>query len=146
MGIICLKTFVMGATKQTILLSACLLGLAAAASSSGEQDQSQGRAIFSNYTSGLLKLTTVNSTTYGLISLIVGGAALAIAFGYLLTVSPSLESQFQSQYRAFTEDPTIRRQFGDLDLLGLSPRPSKSTKILMMKKMMNNNSKYHICC
>ena len=42
----------MGATKQTILLSACLLGLAAAASSSGEQDQSQGRAIFSNYTSG----------------------------------------------------------------------------------------------
>ena len=50
--IICLKTFIMGATKQTILLSACLLGLAAAASSSGEQDQSQGRAIFSNYTSG----------------------------------------------------------------------------------------------
>ena len=55
------------------------------------------------HVSGLLKLTTVNSTTYGLISLIVGGAALAIAFGYLLTVSPSLESQFQSQYRAFTE-------------------------------------------
>merc|ERR1711862_680358 len=125
MGIICLKTFIMGATKQTTLLSACLLGLAAAASSSGEQDQSQGRAIFSNYTS-VLKLTTVNSTTYGLISLIVGGAALAIAFGYLLTVSPSLESQFQSQYRAFTEDPTIRRQFGDLDLLGLV---SKAIKI-----------------
>merc|ERR1719429_1066204 len=121
----------MGATSQIILLlSACLLGLATA--STGDQDQSQGRAIFSNYTSGLLKLTTVNSTTYGLISLIVGGAALAIAFGYLLTVSPSLESQFQSQYRAFTEDPTIRRQFGDLDLLVWCPRLSKSTKILMM--------------
>ena len=50
--IICIQTFIMRATTQTILLiSACLLGLAAA-TSSGDQDQSQGRAIFSNYTSG----------------------------------------------------------------------------------------------
>ena len=64
------------------------------------------------HVSGLLKLTTVNSTTYGLISLIVGGAALAIAFGYLLTVAPAAESQFQSQYRAFTEGKLIKKNFG----------------------------------
>ena len=52
---------------------------------------------------GLLKLTTVNSTTYGLISLIVGGAALAIAFGYLITVSPTFQSQFRSHYRSFND-------------------------------------------
>merc|ERR1712113_855244 len=133
MGIICLKTFIMGATKQTILLSACLLGLAAAASSSGEQEQSQGRAIFSNYTSGLLKLTTVNSTTYGLISLIVGGAALAIAFGYLITVSPTFQSQFQSHYRSFNDEPSTNLRTllgGDLDILGLVTKGIKVYKAI----------------
>ena len=48
---------------------------------------------------GLLKLTTVNSTTYNLISLIVGGSALAVVFVYLLTASPT----FQSQYRSFSD-------------------------------------------
>ena len=44
--------------------------------------------------------------------MIVGGAALAIAFGYLLTVAPAAESQFQSQYRAFTEGKLIKKNFG----------------------------------
>ena len=35
-------------------------------------------------------------------SLIVGGAALAIAFIYLYTVSPAFQTQFQSHYRSFT--------------------------------------------
>ena len=54
---------------------------------------------------GLLALTTVNSTTYSLISLVVGGAALLIAIGYLITLNPQSYgySQYQSQYRSFSE-------------------------------------------
>ena len=104
-------------THSLILLALCL-GLAAAIQEEGEGD---ARLLFSNYTSGitifyytmkysilrilllswvgLLKLTTVNSTTYNLISLIVGGSALAVVFVYLLTASPT----FQSQYRSFSD-------------------------------------------
>merc|ERR1711976_863875 len=99
MGINCLKTVAMITCKNIIL--AALVSYAAAASSSKEE----GRAIFSNYTSGLLALTTVNSTTSSLISLILGGAALAIAIGYLYSTSPAfqdtLQGQFQSHYRSF---------------------------------------------
>ena len=47
----------------------------------------------------------VNSTTYSLISLVVGGAALLIAIGYLITLNPQSYgySQYQSQYRSFSE-------------------------------------------
>merc|ERR1712025_954660 len=112
----------MAALKNSLILITLCLGLAAA-----QEDAGEARLLFSNYTSGLLKLTTVNSTTYGLISLIVGGAALAIAFGYLLTVSPSLESQFQSQYRSFNDEPStnLRSLVGDLDLLGLVTKAIK---------------------
>ena len=111
----------MTALKNSLILITLCLGLAAA-----QQEDGDARLLFSNYTSGnlnkykkilfkseiknsnnklkgLLKLTTVNSTTYGLISLIVGGAALAIAFGYLITVSPTFQSQFQSHYRSFND-------------------------------------------
>merc|ERR1712130_697650 len=78
------------------------------------EEDGDARAIFSNYTSGLLALTTVNSTTYSLISLIVGGTALAIAIGYLYSVSPAfqdqLQGQFQSHYRAFNEGWTSGKQ------------------------------------
>merc|ERR1712079_972555 len=111
--------------KHAVLLAA-LVGLAAAGSRQEDGAEAEGRAIFSNYTSGLLKLTTVNSTTYSLVSLIVGGAALAIAFIYLYTVSPAFQTQFQSHYRSFTADPSATmRQFGDLELLGLVSRALK---------------------
>merc|ERR1719486_1689266 len=114
-------------THSLILLALCL-GLAAATQEEGEGD---ARLLFSNYTSGLLKLTTVNSTTYGLISLIVGGAALAIAFGYLITVSPTFQSQFQSHYRSFNDEPSTNLRSllgGDLDILGLVTKGIKVYK------------------
>merc|ERR1712179_551520 len=106
------------ALKNSLVLITLCLGLAAA-----QQEDGEARLLFSNYTSGLLKLTTVNSTTYGLISLIVGGAALAIAFGYLITVSPT----FQSHYRSFNDEPStnLRSFLGDLDLLGLVTKAIK---------------------
>merc|ERR1712170_135433 len=108
-------------TCKNIILAA-LVSYAAASSSKEE-----GRALFSNYTSGLLKLTTVNSTTYSLISLIVGGAALAIAFGYLITASPTFQSQFRSHYRSFNDEPStnLRSLLGDLDILGLVTKAIK---------------------
>ena len=118
---------IMTALKNSLILITLCLGLAAA-----HEDAGEARLLFSNYTSGisntilwktlkkvnsktlkiqgLLKLTTVNSTTYGLISLIVGGAALAIAFGYLITVSPTFQSQFQSQYRSFNDGEKERKK------------------------------------
>merc|ERR1711893_123240 len=108
--------------KNLLLLITLCLGLAAA-----QQEDGEARLLFSNYTSGLLKLTTVNSTTYGLISLIVGGAALAIAFGYLITASPTFQSQFRSHYRSFNDEPStnLRSLLGDLDILGLVTKAIK---------------------
>ena len=80
-----------------------------------------------------------------MISLIVGGAALAIAFGYLITVSPTFQTQFQSHYRSFNDgeskliiilnkyeifdilEPSsnLRSFLGDLDLLGLVTKAIK---------------------
>ena len=62
-------------------------------------------------TSGLLALMPVNSTTYNLVSLLIGGGALVVALLYLLSTSEELSglglgnigssSQYYSQYRAF---------------------------------------------
>merc|ERR1712045_289757 len=108
----------MTALKNSLIL--ITLCLAAATQEEGEGD---ARLLFSNYTSGLLKLTTVNSTTYNLISLIVGGSALAVVFVYLLTASPT----FQSQYRSFSDEPStnMKSLLGDLDLLGLVTKAIK---------------------
>ena len=52
--------------------------------------------------SGLISLFPVNSTTYSTVSLIVAGAAVALAVAYLLTTSPaSFQTQSQSQFRGF---------------------------------------------
>ena len=83
--------------------------------------------------SGLISLFPVNSTTYSTVSLIVAGAAVALAVAYLLTTSPaSFQTQSQSQFRGFKgkvtqtfEDLSKPKwvlglaQGMDLDLLGL---------------------------
>merc|ERR1719471_1265795 len=110
-------------SSKSCLIVLSLVCLAACQDVSSEE--ASARAIFSNYTSGLLALTTVNSTTYSLFSLIVGGAALAIAIGYLYSTSPAfqdtLQGQFQSHYRSFQEDPSSTlRKFSEMDgLVGL---------------------------
>merc|ERR1712036_81969 len=71
------------------------------------------RLLFTNYTSGLVSLFPVNSTTYSTISLIVAGVAVALAVVYLMTTAPaSFQSQSQSQFRGITQNM-------DLDILGL---------------------------
>eukprot|EP00091_Calanus_sinicus_P020548 TRINITY_DN5668_c0_g1_i2.p1 TRINITY_DN5668_c0_g1~~TRINITY_DN5668_c0_g1_i2.p1 ORF type:complete len:167 (-),score=60.77 TRINITY_DN5668_c0_g1_i2:110-541(-) len=96
----------------------CLVAVAQAQKAehrSGESEDS-ARLLFSNYTSGLISLFPVNSTTYSTVSLIVAGAAVALAVAYLFTTSPaSFQTQSQSQFRGFKG----MAQGMDLDLLGL---------------------------
>merc|ERR1711913_236146 len=73
------------------------------------------RLLFTNYTSGLVSLFPVNSTTYSTISLIVAGVAVALAVVYLMTTSPA-SFQSQSQFRGFSRGIA---QSMDLDILGL---------------------------
>merc|ERR1739838_1034369 len=126
----------MGSQSQTVAIMTALknsLILITLCLAAAQEDAGEARLLFSNYTSGLLKLTTVNSTTYGLVSLIVGGAALAIAFGYLITVSPTFQSQFQSQYRSFNDEPSTNLRSllgGDLNLLGLVTKAIKVYKAI----------------
>merc|ERR1711970_1668565 len=76
--------------------------------------QDAARLLFTNYTSGLVSLFPVNSTTYSTISLIVAGVAVALAVVYLMTTSPA-SFQSQSQFRGFKGIA----QSMDLDILGL---------------------------
>merc|ERR1712215_68127 len=65
-------------------------------------DEESARILFSNYTSGLISLFPVNSTTYSTVSLIIAGTAVALVVAYLLSTSPaSFQSQSQSQFRGF---------------------------------------------
>merc|ERR1711970_396261 len=79
-------------------------------------DEESARILFSNYTSGLISLFPVNSTTYSTVSLIIAGTAVALVVAYLLTTAPaSFQSQSQSQFRGFKGITGGM----DMDLLGL---------------------------
>merc|ERR1712018_118645 len=114
----------MGVKLYTSCLLLSLLSCLTAATTL-QDDVSEGRVLFSNYTSGLLALIPVNSTTYSLASLVIGGGFLLIATIYLLSSSGALgdlgldnlaASQY-NQYRAFnTEFP---KKMSGMDLVSL---------------------------
>merc|ERR1712008_326285 len=96
----------------------CLIAVSQAQKAEHRSDESEDKArlLFSNYTSGLISLFPVNSTTSSTVSLTVAGVAVALAVVYLMTTSPaSFQSQSQSQFRGFNG----MAQGLDLDLLGL---------------------------
>merc|ERR1719510_626391 len=102
--------------KLNISLLLSLVTLTTA--SSLEDEESQGRFLFANYTSGLLALMAVNSSTYSLATLVLGGGALLLAIVYLWSVSPAdLNTEYGQYYRAFKRDFTSRS--GDIDLMSL---------------------------
>merc|ERR1712083_80059 len=94
----------------------CLLAVSQAQKMEHRSAESEdaARLLFTNYTSGLVSLFPVNSTTYSTISLIVAGVAVALAVVYLMTTSPA-SFQSQSQFRGFRGIA----QSMDLDILGL---------------------------
>merc|ERR1712079_30351 len=103
----------------SLLLSLGLLSLTGAASLQEENSQGEGRFLFSNYTSGLLALMSVNSSTYSLATLVLGGGALALAILYLWMVAPAelANTEYSQYYRA--DNTGFPKLSGDIDLLSL---------------------------
>merc|ERR1712123_214776 len=102
--------------KISALLCLVVLATAQAQEAEHRSDEDSARLLFSNYTSGLISLFPINSTTYSTVSLVIAGAAVALVVAYLLTTSPaSFQSQSQSQFRGFQGLAGGM----DLDLLGL---------------------------
>merc|ERR1719510_2468166 len=103
--------------KLNISLLLSLVTLTTA--SSLEDEEGEGRFLFANYTSGLLALMSVNSSTYSLATLVLGGGALLLAIVYLWTVAPAqlANTEYSQYYRAGrTGFPSLS---GDIDLLSL---------------------------
>ena len=71
------------------------------------------RVFFSNFTSGLVGLISVNSTTYTTISQVIGIAALVGAVAYAFS-NPSLVDGLSSQ----------RRRTDDQNILGINKKNS----------------------
>merc|ERR1712168_75994 len=109
--------------KINIVLMLSLASLAAA--TSPKEDNSEARVLFSNYTSGLLALMPINSTTYDLATLVIAGGALLLVAGYLLTSSGDLglgnlsteNSHYYNQYRAFNTE--FKKMTEGVDLMSL---------------------------
>merc|ERR1712168_1473373 len=106
--------------KINIVLMLSLASLAAA--TSPKEDNSEAGGLFSNYTSGLLALMPINSTTYNLATLVIAGGALALVIAYLYlggdVGSFSTEnSQYYNQYRAFNTE--FKKMTEGVDLMSL---------------------------
>merc|ERR1711881_381493 len=105
--------------KLNISLLLSLLSLTAAASLQEDNSEGEGRFLFANYTSGLPALMSVNSSTYSLATLVLGGGALLLAIVYLWQVAPAqlANTEYSQYYRAGrTGFPSLS---GDIDLLSL---------------------------
>merc|ERR1711953_682078 len=91
----------------SLLLSLGLLSLTGAASLQEENSQGEGRFLFANYTSGLLALMSVNSSTYSLATV------------YLWSVAPAelANTEYSQYYRA--DRTGFSPLSGDIDLLSL---------------------------
>merc|ERR1719510_1375098 len=103
--------------KLNISLLLSLVTLTTA--SSLDNSEGEGRFLFANYTSGLLALMSVNSSTYSLATLVLGGGALLLAIVYLWQVAPAqlANTEYSQYYRAGrTGFPSLS---GDIDLLSL---------------------------
>merc|ERR1712024_7396 len=105
--------------KLNISLLFCLVSLTAAASLQEENPEGEGRFLFANYTSGLLALMSVNSSTYSLATLVLGGGALLLAIVYLWTVAPAelANTEYSQYYRA--DNTGLPSLSGDIDLVSL---------------------------
>merc|ERR1712226_840959 len=105
--------------KLNISLLLSLVSLTAAASLQEDNSEGEARFLFANYTSGLLALMSVNSSTYSLATLVLGGGALLLAIDYLYLVAPAglANTEYSQYYRADnTGFPSLS---GDIDLLSL---------------------------
>merc|ERR1711953_17852 len=103
----------------SLLLSLSLISVTAAASLQEDNSEGEARFLFANYTSGLLALMSVNSSTYSLATLVLGGGALLLAIVYLWQVAPAelANTEYSQYYRADnTGFPSLS---GDIDLLSL---------------------------
>merc|ERR1711874_680928 len=105
--------------KLNISLLLSLVPLMAAASLQEDNSQGEGRFLFANYTSGLLALMSVNSSTYSLATLVLGGGALFLAIVYLWSVAPAelANTEYSQYYRA--DRTGFSPLSGDIDLLSL---------------------------
>merc|ERR1719330_2014272 len=88
--------------KLNISLLLSLVSVTAAASLQEDNSEGEARFLFANYTSGLLALMSVNSSTYSLATLVLGGGALLLAIVYLWTVAPAelANTEYSQYYRA----------------------------------------------
>merc|ERR1712038_761268 len=96
----------------SLLLSLGLLSLTGAASLQEENSEGDARFLFANYTSGLLALMSVNSSTYSLATLVLG-------IVYLWQVAPAelANTEYSQYYRA--DNAGFPSLSGDIDLLSL---------------------------
>ena len=111
--------------KLNISLLLTILSVTAAASLQEDNAEGDARLLFSNYTSGLLALMSVNSSTYSLATLVLGGGALLLAIVYLWTVAPAelANTEYSQYYRADNTGNNITLLFLSLFPLCLSSVP-----------------------